>query len=109
MIKTALVLGFIILDFLSGMIKAFKNHDFDSSVMRDGLVNKMGEVITLLLAILAEKSLPYFDISIGTPVFNGICTYLILMEIGSIIENVGSINKNLVPEKLRKFFKKIGD
>lgn len=109
MIKIAIVLAFVVLDFVSGMIKAFKNKDFDSSIMRDGLVNKMGELLILILAELAEKALPYFDISIGKPIFNGICTYIILMEIGSVIENVGNINKAIVPAKIRKFFKKIGD
>lgn len=109
MIKIAIVLAFVVLDFVSGMIKAFKKQEFDSSIMRDGLINKIGELITLILAELAEKSLPYFDVSIGKPIFNGICTYIILMEIGSVIENVGNINKKIVPAKLRKFFKKIGD
>lgn len=109
MIKLAIVLAFIVLDFVSGMIKAFKEHDFDSSIMRDGLVNKIGELLILILSVLAEKALPYFDISIGEPIFNGICTYIVLMEIGSVIENVGNINKTIVPEKIRKFFKKIGD
>lgn len=109
MIKIAIVLAFIILDFVCGMIKAFKNHNFDSSIMRDGLINKIGELLILILAALAEKALPYFDISIGKPIFNGICTYIILMEIGSSIENVGNINKEIVPSKIRKFFKKIGD
>lgn len=109
MIKIAIVFAFIALDFVSGMIEAFKNKDFDSSIMRDGLVNKMGELLILVLAELAEKALPYFDISIGKPIFNGICTYIILMEIGSVIENVGNINKEIIPAKIRKFFKKIGD
>lgn len=109
MIKIAIVFAFITLDFVSGMIEAFKNKDFDSSIMRDGLVNKMGELLILVLAELAEKALPYFDISIGKPIFNGICTYIILMEIGSVIENVGNINKAIIPAKIRKFFKKIGD
>lgn len=109
MIKIAIVFAFIALDFVSGMIEAFKNKDFDSSIMRDGLVNKMGELLILVLAELAEKALPYFDISIGKPIFNGICTYIILMEIGSVIENVGNINKAIIPAKIRKFFKKIGD
>lgn len=109
MIKIAIVFAFIVLDFVSGMIKAFKNKEFDSSVMRDGLINKMGELLILILAELAEKALPYFDISIGKPIFNGICTYVILMEIGSVIENVGNINKAIIPAQIRKFFKKIGD
>lgn len=109
MIKLVIVFSFIVLDFVSGMIKAFKNNDFDSSIMRDGLINKMGELLILILAELAEKALPYFDISIGKPIFTGICTYIILMEIGSMIENVGNINQEIVPEKIRKFFKRIGD
>ena len=57
MIKIMIVFAFVVLDFVSGMIKAFKNHDFDSSIMRDGLINKMGELLVLILAELAEKAL----------------------------------------------------
>lgn len=109
MIKMFIVVAFIVLDLVSGMIKAVKRHDFDSSIMREGLINKTGELLILVLAGLAEKALPYFDISIGEPIFNGICAYIILMETGSVIENAGNINKSIVPKKISKFFKKIGD
>lgn len=106
--RTAIVLVFIMLDFISGMIKSFKNHNFDSSVMRDGLINKVGELLIIVLALVSEKALPYLDISVGIPIVTGIYTYISLMEIGSIIENVGAINQSIVPEQIRKFFKKIG-
>lgn len=109
MTKIAIVLSFVMLDFVSGMVKAFKKHEFDSSIMRDGLINKMGELLILLLGVISEKALPFFDISIGEPILKVICTYIILMETGSIIENAGNINKAIVPEKIRKFFKKIGE
>lgn len=96
------------LDFVSGMIKAFKNHDFDSSVMRDGLINKVGELLVIVLALISEKALPYLDISVGVPIVTGIYTYISLMEIGSIIENVGDISPSIVPKQISKFFKKIG-
>lgn len=96
------------LDFISGMIKALKNHNFDSSVMRDGLINKVGELLIIVLALISEKALPYLDISVGIPIVTGIYTYITLMEIGSIIENVGAINPSIVPEQISKFFKKIG-
>ena len=96
------------LDFISGMIKAFKNHNFDSSVMRDGLINKVGELLIIVLALVSEKALPYLDISVGIPIVTGIYTYISLMEIGSIIENIGAINSSIVPEQISKFFRKIG-
>lgn len=96
------------LDFVSGMVKAFKNHNFDSSVMRDGLINKVGELLIIVLALISEKALPYLDISVGVPIVTGIYTYISLMEIGSVIENVGAINSRIIPEQISKFFKKIG-
>ena len=42
------------------------------------------------------------DLGINLPVAAAICTYIVLMEIGSAVENIGAINPDLVPAKLRK-------
>ena len=61
-----------------------------------------------MLALVSEKALPYLDISVGIPIVTGIYTYISLMEIGSIVENVGAINPSIIPEQIGKFFRKIG-
>lgn len=98
---------FILIDFVTGMISAFRQHCFDSSKMREGLLNKLGELCALILGFCTDKALPYLDIGINIPVFSAIASYISLMEIFSTIENLGGISPKLVPEELKKYFKKI--
>lgn len=98
---------FILLDFITGIIKAFKQHNFTSSVMREGLFHKAGSLIIILLSALVDYSQKYIDIGINKEVSVAVCTYIIIMEIASVIENVGKINPELIPKQISKFFKKL--
>lgn len=98
----AITFGFIVLDFVTGLIKACKSSSFKSSMMREGLFHKMGEVLCVALGILVQCAEGYLNLGINLPVASAICTYIVLMEIGSAIENIGAINPDLVPAKLRK-------
>lgn len=97
------VLLFIALDFLSGTVAALKAGEFTSTEMRKGLFNKGGEIIVMLLAGLVDFSGVGVTVSL-LPIFSG---YIILMEIGSILENVDKINPNIVTKNLSKYFAKI--
>lgn len=98
---------FISLDFLTGLIKAFKEKIYTSQDMREGLFHKSGSALCVLLGILIDYAQKYFDLGVNIPVTTAICSYIILMECGSIIENLGKINPNIVPEKLRECFGKL--
>lgn len=101
------VVMFIVIDFVTGMIKSFRQKNFDSSVMREGLLNKLGEFCALVLGFCTDKAMPYLDLGSDIPVYAAIASYISLMEILSTIENLGGISPKLVPEKLKKYFKKI--
>ena len=47
------------------------------------------------------------EINVGFSIFKIVCTYLIIMEFISIIENLGKMNPNVFPKKISKFFEKI--
>ena len=98
---------FMVLDFISGIVMAVKNKNFNSSIMREGLFNKIGSVCVIACAVLIDWGQIYLDIGFTVPVASAMCSYIILMEIGSILENVGRINKNLVPEKIRSILEKV--
>ena len=93
---------FIALDFVTGMIKALKTGKFKSSIMREGLYNKTGELLCIALGVLIRYAEQYIELGINLPVAGAICVYIIWMEIGSAIENIGAINPDLVPSKLRQ-------
>lgn len=98
---------FIALDFVTGLIKAIKENDFDSSKMREGLFHKCGSVLCVTFGVLIDYAQTYLELGITAPVAVAICTYIVLMECGSIAENIGAINPELLPEKLKSHFSKI--
>ena len=105
----AITCAFIVLDFVTGLVKAFSAGNFKSCYMRMGLFHKVGEILCIALGILIEFANRYMDLGLNIPVAGIICTYVILMEIGSAIENIGAISPDLVPSKLRNLIGLKGD
>lgn len=79
----AITCAFIVLDFATGLIKAVATDKFKSSMMRQGLFHKVGEILCVALGILIQYAEGYLDLGINLPVAAAICTYIVLMEIGS--------------------------
>lgn len=98
---------FIALDFVTGIINAIKSKTFTSSIMRDGLFHKCGSIICIAFGVLVDYAQLYLDLGINVPVANAICIYIVLMECGSIIENIGQINPQIIPEKIKEHFGKL--
>ena len=90
------VLVFIVLDILTGIAKSFATTGFDSSIMRQGFFHKLGEVFAVTLALAADIGLPEIGVPLDVKLSGMCCVYLVLMEIGSIVENIGAINPDLV-------------
>ncbi len=96
----AITFGFIVLDFMTGLIKACKTSNFKSAIMREGLFHKMGEVLCVALGVLIQYAEGYLNLGINLPVASAVCTYIVLMEIGSASENICAINPELSAKKL---------
>lgn len=73
---------FSLCDILTGFIQAVINKDIDSKVMRKGLLHKVLIIIILLLSFVADLS---FNLSFVSKI---VCSYVILMETTSILENL---------------------
>lgn len=84
---------FICFDIITGLMSAFKKGNFKSSTMRRGLIAKTGEIFAVLLFLAIEKVLPFIGITITIPLVQAITVYIVIMEIGSIIENIGKMNQ----------------
>ena len=85
----------IILDILTGLVIAWKNGDFKSSIMRAGLSKKFGEFVYILIGILTKFALGtelilYFTVG-----------YICLMEISSLAENCDKLGVK-IPDKLKE-------
>ena len=104
-----IVAAFIILDVITGLIKAFKEKSFNSTIMKTGAYHKAGEVCIILLGVLVDFAQQFLDLGVTVPVAAAFCVMIVLMEIGSIIENVCAINPELLPEKFKAYFQKLSD
>ena len=102
--NTFIVVGLaIILDLVTGISKSIHAGGFKSSVMREGLWHKLSEVIALIVAYFMQYMLPYIGIPYSVPAVSVITIYIVLMEVGSCLENLGEINPQL-KEPLSKIF-----
>lgn len=89
------VIIFIILDIITGLVKAFYNNSYSSSEMRKGGLRKIGIFLSVVLCYIVEVCLPYLNITINIPITIIAAAYLAFMEITSIIENLSALNPNI--------------
>lgn len=99
--------AFILLDLVTGVVKAFKEKNWSSTVMREGLFHKIGSVLTIVFGIMVDYAQSFVDLGVTIPMASAICAYIIIMEIGSIIENVCIINPEILPDKIKGYFQKL--
>lgn len=85
----------ILLDIITGLIKAFYTNTFKSSVMRQGLFHKLGELLAVGILYGAQFALPMIGVDAHLPLFPAGVGYCVLMELGSIIENLRAFTPGL--------------
>ena len=90
-----IVMVAIAADIVTGLLAALYKKEFKSSVMREGLFHKVGEVCAIAMLYGVEYVQPIIGIDIGLPLFAAGCGYLVLMEVGSILENIGKFTPGL--------------
>lgn len=102
-----IVLIFISFDILFGLLQALTIQTFQSSVMRQGLFHKLGEILCYLFGVVCDAALPMINILVPFSLASAITIYIVIMEIGSILENLSKISPvmakylGLIFEKLR--------
>ena len=101
--NVTLVSGVILGDLLTGLLAALKNKQFKSAIMREGLFNKVGELAALGLAVMCDKFSPFVNIELPVDLVTVAASYLVLMEIGSILENIRKLSP-AAADILGKFF-----
>ena len=87
-----IVLIFISFDSLFGLLQALTNQSFKSSVMRQGLFHKLGEILCYLFGVVCDATLPLVDIMVPFSLAGAITIYIVVMEIGSILENLSKVS-----------------
>lgn len=88
--------AFMLADIVSGFLKAWRAHDIQSRALRDGLFHKsafLGVIALAQLTELAADKIPQIEFDL--PITGGICAYVILTEIVSVLENLRDINPDI--------------
>ena len=109
----------IVLDYLTGTWAALKNGEWSSSIAREGLWHKLGEITSLLVAMLVDIALQVIikspaasflqDLPLPDTLFTMLVSiWYIFTELGSIIENAAKLGAP-VPDWLRKMISKLRD
>ena len=89
-------MAFIVLDIVTGVIKAIRNNNLSSSKMRDGLFNKLAFMFALVLAFAIQWACLFFGLPDSfKALYPAVSLYIIATEIISCVENLGEINSEL--------------
>lgn len=99
-----IVLAFILMDIITGIVQAAKNKALDSTKMRNGLFHKIGFMFAVVLACLCEYAMTWLDLGFDVPMVGGVCTFICLTEIVSILENVASLAPELSESTFLSYF-----
>lgn len=108
MINVSIVCGIlIIMDIVCGTVAAMRNKELCSSIAREGMYNKIGEAMFLLIGIIANEilAMPPFDgLGISPNIAYLVAAYIAWMELVSILENICKINPELPFAKILMMF-----
>ena len=86
---------FIAFDVLTGWLKALITASTNSSVMRTGLMRKVGELLSVIFGYVCQYCLPMIGVNGDVPFAGAMSTYIVFMETASVIENICAMNPNL--------------
>lgn len=98
------VIVFSGLDYLTGVVGAIMQGNLSSSKMRKGLGHKFAYMITFFLAWFIDFEMSHIDLGFSSTVTPLVTTGIVLIELSSIIENIGEINPEIKASKLLQIF-----
>lgn len=105
----AIVCIFIVLDVVSGLIKAAATKTFCSEKLREGAAHKSMFLLIIIMAYACDYAIGYIDIGIPAVISPCVAAYLVLTEITSVMENACIINPELANNKVWKVFNIVED
>lgn len=85
----------IVFDIVTGIFKALYKGGINSTLLRVGLFHKLSEVLTVIGAVLLQYGGEYISIQFDFPLVEAVTFYISIMEVASILENLGEINPTL--------------
>lgn len=95
-VEVKLAIAFMLIDVFTGILKAVKNKELNSTKAREGMYKKASFILFIAFGYLADYAMVYVDLGFKFPAAATICTLVILTEAISVLENLGKINPELV-------------
>lgn len=95
-VEVKLALAFMVIDVFTGVLKAVKNKELNSTKAREGIYKKASFILFIAFGYLADYAMEYVDMGFNLPAGATICTLIVVTEAISILENLGKINPDLV-------------
>lgn len=98
------VLVFIIMDYITGIIGAVMHGNLSSTKMREGLGHKFAYLCVFFIAWFIDFEMKHIDIGFYSALTPIVTIGIVLIELSSIIENIGKINPELAQAEFMKIF-----
>lgn len=95
-VEVKLALAFMLIDVFTGVLKAVKNKELNSTKAREGIYKKASFILFIAFGYLADYAMEYVNMGFNLPAAATICTLIIVTEAISVLENLGQINPDLV-------------
>lgn len=95
-VEVKLALAFMVIDVFTGVLKAVKSKDLNSTKAREGIYKKASFILFIAFGYLADYAMDYVNMGFNLPAAATICTLIIVTEAISVLENLGQINPDLV-------------
>lgn len=95
-VEVKLAFAFMAIDIFTGVLKAVKNKELNSTKAREGIYKKASFILFIAFGYLANYAMVYVNIDFNFPAGATICTLVIVTEAISVLENLGQINPDLV-------------
>lgn len=96
------------LDYITGVVGAIMRGSLSSSKMRKGLGHKFAYLVTFFLAWFIDFEMNHINLGFTVAITPLVTTGIALIELSSIIENIGEINPEIKASKLLQIFKSNG-
>lgn len=95
-VEVKLAVAFMLIDVFTGVLKAVKNKELNSTKAREGIYKKASFILFIAFGYLADYAMVYVNMGFNFPAATTICTLIIVTEAISVLENLGQINPDLV-------------
>lgn len=100
----AILIVFMVLDYLTGVIVAYQNKTLNSEVGFKGLIKKCMILVILIVAVMLDRLL-----NTGTWVFRTLVCYFYIANEGiSLLENASNLGVS-IPDKLKQALEQLNE